>query len=282
MIKKITALLLVLMLAAAVPALGEGRYIWQQPQDAYYTSTLLTPESYPMIRLTSRASADLFSAPDPVVTFVCFPIPDGAAVSAFDMASARCLDVDEHIQYSYQLVTGMGQSEFLHDAAKENILLNESGLCAYIAPDKLRGYARISMDGQGRQGAVTIEVFMDRLDDMDLSALFGNMLDNALECVERIEDAPRRLVRLYVGGEKGFLRIRLENTCDWPVRFSDGLPLTDKPDKRQHGFGMKSMRRTVEKYGGSLVASQQDGWFILKILVPLPRKKTDKQEEGGE
>ena len=120
------------------------------------------------------------------------------------------------------------------------------------------------------------------MDDMELSALFGNMLDNALECVERIGDPQRRLVRLYVGGEKGFLRICIENTCDWILRFSEGLPVTDKPDVRQHGFGMKSMRRTVEKYGGSLVASQKDGWFALRILIPIPNGYMDNQKEGGE
>jgi len=32
---------------------------------------------------------------------------------------------------------------------------------------------------------------------------------------------------------------------------------------------MKSMRSTVEKYGGSLVAEQDENWFSLKILIPM-------------
>ena len=47
------------------------------------------------------------------------------------------------------------------------------------------------------------------------------------------------------------------------------MPMTTKRDKRYHGFGMKSMRRTVEKYGGSIVAGQRENWFELKILIPL-------------
>lgn len=107
------------------------------------------------------------------------------------------------------------------------------------------------------------------MDDMEVSALFGNMLDNAIESVERQPDEQKRLIRLYVGGENRFLRIRIENYCEERVRFRDGMPMTTKQDKRYHGFGMKSMQRTVGKYGGSMVASQDGNWFALKILIPM-------------
>lgn len=107
------------------------------------------------------------------------------------------------------------------------------------------------------------------MEDMEISALFGNMLDNAIESVERIRDEQKRLIRLYVSGEKGFLRIRMENYCEERVRFKDGMPVTSKRDQRVHGFGVKSMLRTVTKYGGSMLMSQRDNWFELKILIPL-------------
>ena len=110
---------------------------------------------------------------------------------------------------------------------------------------------------------------LSMLDEMEIAALFGNMLDNAIESVEQLEDPAQRLIRLYVASENGFLRIRMENTCGEKLRFEDGLPLTTKDDARYHGFGMKSMLRTVEKYGGSLVAGQEDNWFSLKILIPI-------------
>lgn len=107
------------------------------------------------------------------------------------------------------------------------------------------------------------------MDDMDISALFGNMLDNAIESVERIPDLQKRLVRLYVTGEKQFLMIRMENYCEEKLRFRNGMPITNKRDKHLHGFGMKSMQKTVEKYHGSVTASLEDNWFRLRILVPM-------------
>lgn len=106
------------------------------------------------------------------------------------------------------------------------------------------------------------------MEDMEIAALFGNMLDNAIESSERIANPQLRMIRLYVGSEKRFLRINIENYCEERVAFRNGLPITSKRDKRFHGFGMKSMQRTVEKYGGSMICSQRDNWFELKILIP--------------
>ena len=110
------------------------------------------------------------------------------------------------------------------------------------------------------------------MEDMDISALFGNMLDNAIESVCRQKNQEKRLIGLYVTREKQFLRIRTENYCEEKLEFRNGLPVTTKADKHLHGYGMKSIRTIVEKYGGSAVASQKNNWFELKILIPVTER----------
>lgn len=39
------------------------------------------------------------------------------------------------------------------------------------------------------------------MDDMDVSALFGNMLDNAIESAEKQQEKQKRLIWLYVTRE---------------------------------------------------------------------------------
>ena len=106
------------------------------------------------------------------------------------------------------------------------------------------------------------------MEDMDVSALFGNMLDNAIERAEKQQEKQKRLIWLYVTKEKQFVRIRTENYCDEKIRFKNGMPVTTKKDRRLHGYGMKSIKSTVEKYHGSVVAAQENNWFELKILLP--------------
>ena len=102
----------------------------------------------------------------------------------------------------------------------------------------------------------------------DLSVLFGNALDNAIESVEKISDADKRLIHLTISREKSFLRIRVENCYEGEINFVGGLPSTAK-DARYHGYGMKSIRSIVEKYNGSMTVKAQDGWFELRILFPV-------------
>ena len=109
------------------------------------------------------------------------------------------------------------------------------------------------------------------MDDMDVSALFGNMLDNAIESAEKQQEKQKRLIWLYVTREKQFVRIRTENYCDEKIHFKNGMPVTTKKDRQLHGYGMKSIKSTVEKYYGSVVAAQENNWFELKILLPAGR-----------
>lgn len=125
-----------------------------------------------------------------------------------------------------------------------------------------------------QQAGITMTVVadghaLDFMDVMDLSALFGNAIDNAIEAACQVKEPEQRLVLLSVSRQKGFLSIRLKNRYEaTPVR-GDALPQTTKRDKRYHGYGLKSMQATVEKYGGSFSINGANGWFDLDILIPL-------------
>ena len=69
------------------------------------------------------------------------------------------------------------------------------------------------------------------------------------------------------------MAIRIENYCEVPVPIDGDAPKTSKSDKRNHGYGIKSIRRTVSKYGGHVKIAQEGNWFILTALIP---EKQDK------
>ena len=111
---------------------------------------------------------------------------------------------------------------------------------------------------------------LDFMDVMDICTIFGNALDNAIECELKIPDKEKRLIHLSVAAKKQFLTISIENYCEEEAVFKDGLPLTSKKDHAYHGFGVKSIQHSAQKYGGSLTVSQEKNWFRLMILIPLP------------
>ncbi|HEL1645405.1 TPA: GHKL domain-containing protein [Streptococcus suis] len=108
------------------------------------------------------------------------------------------------------------------------------------------------------------------MDVMDISALFGNAIDNAIEAVEKIDNPEQRLITLKVASHQQFLIIRLDNYDTSSLDLSTGqLPTTSKTNKNYHGFGLKSMEYVANKYGGSLTLSKEDNWVQLKIILPL-------------
>lgn len=119
---------------------------------------------------------------------------------------------------------------------------------------------------------------LEEIHVMDLCTIFGNALDNALEYEMQIPDQGKRLIRLNVMTKKGFISILAENYFEGTLEMREGLPVTTKADRRYHGYGMKSIRYTVEKYGGHMEAGVEDGWFRLRILIPISREvKSDKR-----
>ncbi|MDO4284859.1 MAG: ATP-binding protein [Eubacteriales bacterium] len=105
----------------------------------------------------------------------------------------------------------------------------------------------------------------------DICSIFGNMLDNAIECVSRFSDPEKRLITLTVRRQNRFLVIQCENYTDTELSLTQGqLPLTTKTDKAYHGYGLKSIRHAAQKYGGTMTLQTRENWFTLQILIPIP------------
>lgn len=103
----------------------------------------------------------------------------------------------------------------------------------------------------------------------DICSLFGNILDNAIEATQQVTCADKRLINLSVRRQKGFIIIECENYSENVIEIekSRALPGTTKGDKIRHGFGLKSIRKVAEKYGGAMMISTQDGWFKVRVLL---------------
>ena len=105
----------------------------------------------------------------------------------------------------------------------------------------------------------------------DIYSLFGNALDNAIESVSAAAETEKRLISLRISAEHDILLIHLDNYCPVPPVFEDGLPVTTKGDRDYHGFGVKSIRHIVNKYGGELRMSATDDKFFMDILFFLKK-----------
>ena len=107
------------------------------------------------------------------------------------------------------------------------------------------------------------------LEAVDLFSMIGNALDNAEEAVRKLEDHDKRAISVSIFSRHGIAILQVENFYEGDLRFVDGLPVTTKGDPNYHGFGLKSIRSTAEKYGGTVSVQAEDGLFLLRVALPV-------------
>ena len=102
-------------------------------------------------------------------------------------------------------------------------------------------------------------------------ALFGNILDNAMEASEKRKKEEESVVSISTLSKEGFIQIHEENFFDGDLIYENNVLKTTKQNKLYHGFGVKSIKLIAEKYHGDVSISAKDGKFILDILFPIQK-----------
>lgn len=103
-----------------------------------------------------------------------------------------------------------------------------------------------------------------KIENIDLTCVLGNALENALEGCLRVSDDQPREMAVTVKYFDNRLRIMIENTSRADVVFDGEIPTTQKVGG---GTGTKSILYTAERYDGTAGFSLVDGKFITQIVL---------------
>ncbi len=115
---------------------------------------------------------------------------------------------------------------------------------------------------------------MDFIHGVDLYAMLGNILDNSIESVLLVSDKEKKLISVSIWAKGQILLVQIENYFENPeLRFLDGLPVTMKNAEEGHGYGLKSVKKIVEKYDGTMDISAKDHLFRVTIVIPISEGK---------
>ena len=112
---------------------------------------------------------------------------------------------------------------------------------------------------------------LEFMDAFDLYILLGNALDNAVECLTAIPEKEKRFLSINIRRKGGLALLCLRNYCDHTLSFEQGLPVTTKAEKAEHGYGTRSIREIAEKYNGQMSVKVEQNIFTLNILLPIPQ-----------
>lgn len=112
---------------------------------------------------------------------------------------------------------------------------------------------------------------LDFVSSFDLCAIFGNLLDNAIEATECLGGDATHEILVDIRRSRGLVVIQCRNVYGGSLRNDEhGDFATTKRDAEKHGYGLKSVRSTAESYGGSMSVATDGGVFAVTVILPVP------------
>ena len=107
------------------------------------------------------------------------------------------------------------------------------------------------------------------MSSLDITALFGNLLENAVEAADGAENAFVELTLDY-RQPPGILVVTLQNSCRTAPMLDEEGTLRSRKKGKGHGLGMKSVNLLVKKYGGKLLWQWDDAQKYFTVMISLP------------
>lgn len=104
------------------------------------------------------------------------------------------------------------------------------------------------------------------VESVHLCAVLGNILDNAVEALEKVKDEPRKLY-VYSKYCKGVLVIKVKNNYKQPVVTKNKKFISNKKKTELHGMGIESIKRIVNIYNGTVDIDYENNMFSVCIVL---------------
>ncbi len=116
---------------------------------------------------------------------------------------------------------------------------------------------------------------LSNVEDMDLVAILGNLMDNAITAAEK---SRKKTVSLATAKRNSYSILVVTNSCDSQPQANGRKLITSKDDSSLHGFGLKSVRKTLKKYQGDFDwdYDEKNNTFTITVMIGEPvRPKTE-------
>lgn len=98
----------------------------------------------------------------------------------------------------------------------------------------------------------------------DICVLFGNLLDNAISAAGQSDT---KQINLNIQPQDTYVSIVLANSIKGDILANNPTLKTTKHKKDGHGYGIKNVRKVVQKYHGLIRFYEDSGMFISDILL---------------
>lgn len=105
------------------------------------------------------------------------------------------------------------------------------------------------------------------IEDLDLCSLIINLIDNAVEYIERNTDIADKTVRVRIELVNGTLLVTVENEIKAEHEQTAVGLKTSKAVKEAHGYGSRVVRKIAERYDGYVKYTAENGKFTASAIL---------------
>lgn len=109
------------------------------------------------------------------------------------------------------------------------------------------------------------QIHAEKIEEIDLCHLIGNMMDNAIEATLKISSEKTKYVEVSITERNAMILITVRNSYE-DVLIDEGLN-TSKDNKANHGFGIKTIRKIAKKYQGSADFYIEGDLFCCSVML---------------
>ncbi|MDY0294541.1 MAG: ATP-binding protein [Acholeplasmataceae bacterium] len=187
-----------------------------------------------------------------------------------DLINQRFHDLKHQISLIRAESDSQKQAQYLEDIEKS---INDYGIITdtgYHVLDTIITTKRmVCMDADINFTYVIDGSLLKFMNTVDISSLFGNALDNAIDSVKSIEDKEKRIIKVAVYHQKALIMIKFENYYEHDLVYDHGHLVSTKDINELHGYGIKSINNIAKKYHGNATITTKNQWFELSILLPI-------------
>ncbi len=193
-----------------------------------------------------------------------------------------CNEIEDNIRtlrkirhdYKNQLLSLLEISEYDKAGLQEEIrnmlaIVDKSEKTFYTRNRILNGICRVKFrEANTKNIELSYEIFLPEQINMysyELGVLYGNLLDNALEACEKINEGKRYIIlKTYLRNEK--LLLNIKNSKSKLLSLKRGLK-TSKADSTNHGFGIQSVQEIIDKYHGVMHIEETEYAYEVQIML---------------
>lgn len=114
------------------------------------------------------------------------------------------------------------------------------------------------------------------MEELDIILLLSNLFNNAIEALKECEN--EKILRIKLELKRGEFLISVQNSFEGDRKKNGEIyTTTKKKDAELHGYGMKNIRNTAEKYGGFCQFDSLDSEFHAVVCIPMSEKNFVKK-----